>query len=357
MRLTERRTLTFALLSFLCLPRTVVSPEGLRALALYSTSESDKYDFRIDLYSSDGTFIRNVLPSDMIGAFPSEAAWSPDGQRIAFIGVRNPSTQASPTPADAAPLPDMQPPAGAPGEPATAQPSPSVAPLIQSVPAFKTEQIYVGDRDGFSLKPLTTREGLIYFQLAWSPDGSQLAALACKEDEWNARKGEGKSAWGRPRVITLDGRERLLDDRLTDVAPVWSPDGSKVATAFDYDVSIYDAAGNAPTGASLPLRDPLYASSIVYDEKLSHSNSNTATSANKTGVAASNSAAANPSANVATGARVVNSFNPVVRLEWAEPEMLFAETAFVRFYRNDSVTSYLRWHVLKLSPQATLVRQ
>ncbi len=346
--------------------RTVVSPEGQRALALYATSESEKYDYRVDVYASEGMFIRNVMPADMIGAFASEAAWSPDGQRIAFIAVKNPAAQASPTPpGDIAPAPDIPPPAtGAPGETATPETTPTVAPLIQSVPVFSTEQIYVADRDGFQLKPLTTRQGLIYFQLAWSPDNNQLAALACKEDEWNARKAEGKPPAGRPRLITLDGKERLLDDRLTDVAPVWSPDGAKVATAFDYDVTVYDASGGTPTGASLPLREPLYNSSIVYDEqvlarKAAAADANPTPSSKKKSDTPSNNAAATvTTTNNATGERVVNSFNPFVRLEWVEPETIFAQTAFVRFYRNEPVpiTTYPRWHVLKLSPQATFIK-
>ena len=36
-------------------------------------------------------------------------------------------------------------------------------------------------------------------------------------------KGRRSLAAGRPRVITLEGNERLLDDRLTDVAPAWAP--------------------------------------------------------------------------------------------------------------------------------------
>jgi hypothetical protein len=43
-----------------------------------------------------------------------------------------------------------------------------------------------------------------------------------------------------------------------------------------------------------------------------------------------------------------------VRLEWEEPETIYAQTAFVRFYRNDPLPTfkYTRWHVLRLSPQA-----
>src|SRR5947209_15057372 len=40
--------------------RTVASPDGLRALALYGTTEETSQTFRIDLYSSDGKFLRNL---------------------------------------------------------------------------------------------------------------------------------------------------------------------------------------------------------------------------------------------------------------------------------------------------------
>ena len=56
--------------------------------------------------------------------------------------------------------------------------TPTAAPLIPSTQTFRTEQVYVGDRDGYNLRPITAREGLIYFKLAWSPDGQQVAAGA-----------------------------------------------------------------------------------------------------------------------------------------------------------------------------------
>ncbi len=338
------------------LMRTVMSPTGQRALALYGTSETDT-DFRIDLYGSAGNFVRNVLPHDLTGVFPSEVAWAPDGSRIAFSGIRSPSAKATPTPADALAPPD---PADLPsqaGDPSVVLTPTPAAPIIPPVQTFNTEQIYVGNSDGFDLRPLTTKEGLIYFKLAWSPDGQSIAALACREDEWESRKAQGKAPAGRPRIITLEGQERLLDDRLTDVAPAWSPDGSKVATAFDFDVAVYDAAGSAPTGASLPLAEPLRAASKEYDARLfkkDAANTNNATGeAAKTG----DGKQATPATPTPTGEDVIISFNPFVRLEWLEPETLFAQTAFVRFFQNEPVpvSSYKRWHVLRLSPQAALL--
>jgi hypothetical protein len=342
--------------------RTVPDPTGQRALALYGTSETDT-DFRIDLYSTSGQFIRNVLPPDLTGVFPDEVAWSPDGERILFSGVRNPAPQASQTPLDAAPAPPdlSRTPAGAvAGTEASPLPTPTAAPIIPSTQTFRTEQVYIGDRDGFNLRPLTAREGLIYFQLAWSPDGQRIAALACREDEWEAQRGAGVLHAGRPRLITLDGQERLLDDRATSVAPVWSPDGSKVATAFEYDVAVYDAAGAQPTGAALSLREPLRAASIEYDARVFKKNepqgkATAAASQSNSTQAASQTPGA--SGAQATGAAVLISLNPFVRLEWVEPETLYAQTAFVRFYSNDPLPTfkYTRWHVVHLSPQAVVL--
>ncbi len=325
--------------------RTVLDPTGQRVLAVYGTSETEVFDFRIDLYSVEGQFIRNILPRDLTGVFPSEVAWSPDGQSIAFVGVRNPALTALPTPPPdtPAPLTDSASPPAADGAP-----TPALGPIIPSVQTFKTEQVYVGDRDGFNLRPLTTREGLIYFQVAWSPDSQSLVALACKEDEWQARRSAGNSPAGRPRIITLEGQERLLDDRLTDVAPTWSPDGAKVATAFEFDVAIYDAGGGAPTGAAMPLREPLHASSVEYDARLFK----------KDDAKANGAGNSNGGAQDASGQAVLNSFNPFVRAEWVEPEMLFVQTAFVHFYRDEPVpvTTYPRWHVVKIYPQAAVVK-
>lgn len=331
------------------LVRTVVSPDGQRALALYETGEDRPGEFRIDMYSADGNFLRNVTPPDLSGAFPLMVSWSPDGSSIAFIGRKSIKPQPTPTP-----LPDLVP-------NVTESPSPqtSIAPIFAPVPVYNTEQIYLGNRDGFDLKPLTGRDGLIYFYLAWATDGHALVSMACKEEEWDARERESKLPAGRPRLIWLDGQERLLDDGLTEALPVWSPDASKVATAFDTDVAIYDAAApDAQAGARISLREPLLAASAAYDENRVRAKTKKAEderNANGGSASASSSSpGATPTPPQHTSGPPV-SFNPIVSLKWPQPETLYLKTAFVRTYENNPMNNFQRWHVLHLSPQAALL--
>jgi hypothetical protein len=313
------------------LVRTVRSPDGQRALVLYGIADEPSQTFHIDLYSADGKFLRNLTPPTLSCVFPETVSWSPDGNSITFVAHKNVPPTPSPTPPDAAP----------PQEIVEASPLPSVAPAFPSVAVFETEQIYICNRDGYDLKPLTSREGLIYFYSSWAPDSHALVALACRESEWDAREKEYKLPTGRPRLLGLDGTERLLDDRLTEALPVWSPDSSKVATAFETDVMIYDAATNKPTQARIRLSDRLIEASRNYEAKTSSGKKNE-----------ENESADNKSLDSAIPA----SFNPIVRLEWVAPERLYFQTAYIRVIPNDPISTFQRWHLLALSPQAALLR-
>ncbi|MFN2532075.1 MAG: TolB family protein [Pyrinomonadaceae bacterium] len=310
--------------------RTVVSPDGKRALALYGTENEPRSAFRIDVYSADGNFLRNLIPPELSCVFPESVAWSPDGNYINFIAHKR-VVRSSPTPPPDA-IPDISP-----------NPAPSVAPAFAPVAAFETEQIYICNRDGYDLKPLTSREGLIYFSFAWAPDNHALVALACKETEWNEREKEFKLPAGRPRLIAPDGQERLLDDSLTEALPVWSPDSSKVATAFDFDVGVYDAANASRTRARMPLRAKLISASIAFEQKGAHKKDDSAEKNSNAAPASST----NP---------VPASLNPIVRLEWPSPEKLFFETAYVRLMPNEAINTFQRWHLLMLSAQAAVLK-
>ena len=315
------------------LVRTVASPDGRRVLALYGTADEPGSTFRIDLYNSEGQFLRNLIPPDIACVFPETVSWSPDGNYINFIARKRVMPSPTPTPPNE-PEPDPL---------ASPVPSPSVAPLFAPVASFNTEQIYICNRDGYDLKPLTSREGLIYFYFVWAPDGHAMAALACKEDEWNARERQFKLPAGRPRLIAPDGSERLLDDALTDALPVWSPDASKIATAFDTDVAIYDAGGKTPTQARMPLGEQLIAASVAYEQRTT------------TKKASTNANSPAPESTPVPGG-VPPSFNPIVRLDWRAPETLYVQTAFVRVMPGDTINTFQRWHMLTISAQAAILK-
>lgn len=315
--------------------RTVVSPDGQRALALYGTESEPSPAFRIDMYAAEGKFLRNLIPPNLSCVFPETVAWSFDGNFITFIAHKRVAPTPIPTP------PGDVPEAAPEGSPL---PSPSIAPAFPSVAVFNTEQIYVCNRDGYDLKPLTAREGLIYFYYSWAPDNHALVALACNEQEWNAREKAFKLPSGRPRLITLAGKEHLLDDELADALPVWSPDASKVATAFETDVGIYDGATDRPTQARIHLRDALIAASLAYHEK-GLNGKNKADNKNAPGVAPGVPQGGPPP-----------SFNPIVRMEWPTPDKLYLQTAYVRVFPNDPINTFQRWHLLTLSPQAAVLK-
>jgi hypothetical protein len=321
--------------------RTVVSPDGRRVLAVYGTSDEPSSAFRIDLYSSEGQFIRNLIPPSISCVFPETVTWSPDGAFINFIAHKREVASPSPTPLQDT-LPDPT---------ASPVPSPSIAPAFAPVASFNTEQIYICNRDGYDLKPLTSREGLIYFYFQWAPDGHAIVALACKEDEWNARERSYRMPAGRPRLIGTDGKERLLDDGLTDALPVWSPDASKIATAFDTDVAIYDAGGKTPTQARLPLGDQLITASVSYEQKTSSQKVEPTKSNNK-----STAPSPTPTPHEPPQSTTPASFNPIVRIEWPTPDRLYFQTAYVRLMPSEAINTFQRWHLLSLSAQAAVLK-
>ena len=318
----------------LILLKTVGSPDGQRALALYNQADEPSTTFHIDLYASDGRFLRNLTPPDLAVVFQDSVAWSPDGNYIAFVGRRAAKPVASPTPEELEPAVPLESPL----------PSPTPMPTFAAVATFQTEQIYICNRDGYDLRPLTTREGLIYFGVSWAPDGRALTALACRESEWDAREKQFKAPEGRPRLISLDGQERLLDDQLANAPPIWTPDSSKIATAFGVDIGIYDAAGKAPTQARIALRERLLSASAVFDEKSSTAKNKTESST-KTGRAI---AAGSP-----PEATIPASFNSIMRLEWPVPEKLYAQTGYLDL--RNALPTFSRWHLLTLSPQAVVL--
>lgn len=363
------------------LDKTILSPDKLRVLAVYHQPPDAPNEFRLDMYSADGKLLRKITYDGMAVHFAETIIWSPDSTAVAFVAAirasQTPGASATPpaapeintnananietnaaTNADAANAENAN---AANIDAGNANAAPVNAPPVEAakpVLTFRTEQLYIVNRDGADIKPLTQNEGVIYFYFVWSPDSTALAALAATYQEWNYlqyaadQKGERFNPQGRPRVVEKTGRERRLDDNLTVVRPVWSPDSSKIADAFgsgsDIQVRVYDAIGDAPTQAAIPLRNQLLISSKTYDENLQKQ---------EQGAENTNAAPANANQQTATlpDESSLVSFNPIISLEWTEDSLLYLQTGYIKEMKNetDSARSYLRWHRLIFSPQIT----
>ncbi len=351
--------------------RTIVSPDGKRVAVVYHRPLDLPNEFRLDMYTPDGKVLKKVTSDLMAVHFPDTIRWSPDSTSLAFLAMlRGASAEpATDDPNKVELVPAATPIANAntnvdaagarPDEANANVDANSVvapAPTLEAptgILTFRTEQLYLCDADGAGTKPVTQNEGFIYFYYVWAPDSSALAALAAHSREWREleRRADATGSvfvpLGRPRVIEKNGRERRLDDALTYVQPVWSPDSAKVAAAFEHQVRIYDALGNNPTQAAIPLRNQLLISSQAYDQAQAQQ-----LNADPNAPAANSNTAA-PSTLPDPSTLV--SFNPIVMLNWSSPDILNFETAYVKRMKNeaDSATSFVRWHRLILTPQAT----
>lgn len=357
------------------LVKTIQSPNKQRFLTVYQRLGDADAAFRLDMYSADGKFLRRVSPETMTVDFPDIIVWSPDSTSVAFVAIARegglnsltplPNANAnvnSNTAANSAANTNANSNANTEIAPTPATVAPPVGDAAPNVITFRTEQIYICNSEGLDLKPITQNEGLIYYYFVWSPDSSMLACLAATYQEWNYlklqsdRSGENFVPAGRPRIVEKNGRERRLDDNLTNVRPVWSPDSAKVAVGYNSQnkpnqIRIYDAVGDAPTQAAVPLRNQLLISSQTYDQKVNNEQ-NPAANAD----ANANTNPAQPSMTL-PDERTLVSFQPIIALEWALDGELFFQTGFIKQYRTgDGARSSLRWHRLILSPQATAIK-
>jgi len=362
------------------LDKTIASPDGKRIVAVYHRVNDLPSEFRLDMYTPDGKPLRKMTADLMAAHFPDTIRWSPDSANLAFVAmIRGVPTEPG-TDGNQPPVPpslsnsantnvnnsNVDPEADAGNDansdtnaaPPISEPTP-VAPT--GILTFRTEQIYLANADGENVRPITQNEGLIYFYYMWAPDSSALAALASTQREWQylqfraESNGEIFVPVGRPRVVEKNGRERRLDDALTAVHPVWSPDSAKIAAAYDTQARIYDSGGTAPTQAAIPLKNQLLISSQAYDreqqEKLAAANTGAETNQNA-------NVSTNQPASMLPDEKSLVSYNPIVSLAWTADELLYFQTAFIKRMKKetDSVTSFPRWHRLVLTPQAAPVR-
>ena len=150
-----------------------VGPDG-RLLYTAPVPGGPWYVQRLWVSEPDGTRPRDVTPQGFASA--SEATWSPDGSRIAFVVAA--------------------------GDPDAEEPE------------DWNEEVYVMDADGSNPRRVTTTPGNDHWPPSWSPDARRLVYSA-----------DGVPASGEVATVDLETLEvtLLTDDDAHDLLPAWRP--------------------------------------------------------------------------------------------------------------------------------------
>ena len=212
----------------------VWSPDG-RRIAFLSDRDADRSyaPMTPEIYSmnADGSNAIRLTDNDFEDDAP---IWSPDGQRIAFVSIRDGNADIYAMNADGTEITrltkhnaaDWQP-AWSPDGQRIAFVSLRDADMSHFPPA---SEIYSMNADGSDMTRLTHND-LVDENPAWSPDGQRIA--------FSASRGHSHSSIA---VVNADGSGMVWLSR--GHSPVWSPDGQRIAFA-DYpergDNEIYAA--------------------------------------------------------------------------------------------------------------------
>jgi TolB protein len=186
----------------------------------------------------DGSGHRRLAPAN------PGMRWSPDGQKIAFVGSWRIGHGLYVMNADGSGLERLTSPV--PGRcdglahwlagPAWSPDGRAIA-FTRSICDRRYSEIYVINADGSEQRMLTRNPTGKYDQpteLAWSPLGDKIAFASRRDGKWELF------------VMNTDGSEqrRLTRNTVRDSNPVWSPDGRRIAFESHWQVWVMNADGS-----------------------------------------------------------------------------------------------------------------
>lgn len=199
------------------------SPDGERLAFVSAVDQASRGD--ICVINADGTGLHNLTRTADV--FESAPAWSPDGAQIAYGTLRDGNDQIHLMDSDASGTRVIASDANWPSW------SPDGERIVFSSNRARTDQkLWVMNRDGSGQVVLAEGEGSLS-EPSWSPDGQSIAFISASGSpdsadpvKWNedilvmaADGGPGR------RVTTLPGNDHW--------PPAWSPDSSKLAFTAD----------------------------------------------------------------------------------------------------------------------------
>lgn len=202
------------------------SPDGTR-IAFRSIRDGRYYE--VYVMNADGTGQRalTVTPTPPTGARPysSQPAWSPDGARIVFRSNRDGDADIYTMSADGT---DVRQVADMAGDERYPSFSPDGSQILFQSNADGDRDIYVMNADGSGRRQLTVNDVIFDSAPMWSPDGREIA-FERMDAETSQTSGAIHDS-GEIHVMDAAGGNvrRLTTNAVHDEGPAWSPDGQSL---------------------------------------------------------------------------------------------------------------------------------